>query len=156
MLAELLNSITEIAHMFVEQSDEDREARDAILEGAMNQARRPCARARVHRDMQPEAHRIENIENSREVCFFWIARKGTMNARPRKPRYLRKVRDIVQTGGGRNGVINFGDIRLLKGLIYAIGCGPPLAQVWSDGFFRHVTSKQIGRHFCRPTLLETT
>jgi hypothetical protein len=70
MLAELLNSITEIAHMFVEQSDEDREARDAILEGAMNQARRPCARARVHRDMQPEAHRIENIENSREVCFF--------------------------------------------------------------------------------------
>jgi hypothetical protein len=92
--------------------------------------------------MQPEAHRIENIENSREVCFFWIARKGTMNARPRKPRYLRKVRDIVQTGGGRNGVINFGDMRLLKGLIYAIGCGPPLAQVWSDGFFRHVTSNK--------------
>jgi hypothetical protein len=26
VLAELLNSITEIAHMFVEQSDEDREA----------------------------------------------------------------------------------------------------------------------------------
>src|SRR5450631_2325175 len=43
----------------------------------------------------------------------------------------------------------------LKGLIYAIGCGLPLAQ-WSDGFFRHVISKQIGRHFCRPTLLETT
>jgi hypothetical protein len=36
-------------------------------------------------------------------------------------------------------------------LINAIGCGPPLAQVWSDGFFRHVTSKQVGRHFCRPT-----
>ena len=138
------------------KSDEDREARDAILERAMSQVRRPCARARVHRDMQPEAHRIENIENSREVWRSWIARKGTMNARPRNPRYLRKVRDIVQMGRGRNGVTNFGAIRLLKGLIYAIGCGLPLAQVWSDGFFRHVTSKQIGRHFCRPTLLETT
>jgi hypothetical protein len=62
----------------------------------------------------------------------------------------------MQMGGGANGVTNFGDIRRLKGLIYAIGCGLPLAQVWSDGFFRHVTSKQIGRHFCRPTLLETT
>jgi len=97
------------------KSDEDREARDAILERAMSQARRPCARARVHRDMQPEAHRIENIENSREVWLFWIARKGTMNGRPRNPRYLRKVRDIVQMGRGRNGVTNFGAIRLLKG-----------------------------------------
>jgi hypothetical protein len=32
-------------------------------------------------------------------------------------------------------------ISALKGLIYAIGCGPPLAQVWSDEFFRHATSK---------------
>ena len=47
----------------------------------------------------------------------------------------------MQMGGGANGVTNFGDIRLLKGLIYAIGCGLALAQVWSDGFFRHVTSK---------------
>jgi hypothetical protein len=106
--------------------------------------------------MQPETHRIENIENSREVWPSWIARKGTMNGRPPNLRYLRKVRDIVQTGRGRNGVTNFGDIRLLKGLIYAIGCGLPLAEVWSDGFFRHVTSKQIGRHFCRPILLEIT
>jgi hypothetical protein len=118
--------------------------------------RRPCARARVHRKLQPETHRIEHIENSREVWPSWIARKGTMNGRPRNPRYLRKVRDIVQTGRGCNGVTNFGDIRLLKGLIYAIGCGLPLAQVWSGGFFRHVTSKQVGRHFCRPTLLEIT
>ena len=66
--------------------------------------------------MQPEAHRIENIQNSREVWLFWIACKRTMNARPRKPRFLRKVRDIVQTGGGANGVTNFGDIRLLQGL----------------------------------------
>jgi len=47
-------------------------------------------------------------------------------------------------------------ISALKGLIYAIGCGPPLAQVWSDEFFRHVTSKQIGRQKCRPILRETT
>jgi hypothetical protein len=92
--------------------------------------------------MQPETHRIENIQDSREVWRSWIARKGTMNARPRNPRYLRKVRDIVQTGRGRNGVTNFGDIRLLKGFIYAIGCGLPLGPAWSDGFFRHVTSNK--------------
>ena len=51
--------------------------------------------------------------------FMWIACKRTMNARPRKPRFLRKVRDIVQAGGGANGVTNFGDIRLLERLIYA-------------------------------------
>jgi hypothetical protein len=32
-------------------------------------------------------------------------------------------------GGGANGVTNFGDIRLLKRLIYAIGSGLPLAQL---------------------------
>ncbi len=63
--------------------------------------------------MQPEPHRIENIKNSREVWFYWITCKRTMNARPRKPRSLRQVRDIVQTGGGADGVTNFGDIRLL-------------------------------------------
>jgi len=53
-----------------------------------------AARARepaLHRKMQPETHRIENIENSREVWPSWIGRKGTMNGRPRNPRYLRKV-----------------------------------------------------------------
>jgi hypothetical protein len=50
--------------------------------------------------MQLEAHCVENIQNSREVWFFWITGKRTMKARPRKPRFLRKVRDIVQTGGG--------------------------------------------------------
>jgi hypothetical protein len=73
--------------------------------------------------MQPEAHRIENIKNSREVWFYWIACKRTMNARPRKPRFLCKVRDIIQAGGGADGVTNFGDIRLLKRLIYPIGSG---------------------------------
>ena len=73
--------------------------------------------------MQPEAHRVENIKNSREVWFFWIACKRTMKARPRKPRFLRKVRDIVQAGGGGNGVTNFGDIRLCERSIYAIGSG---------------------------------
>jgi hypothetical protein len=79
--------------------------------------------------MQPEAHRIENIKNSREVWFSCIACKTTIKARPRKPRFLRKVRDIVQTGGGGNGVTNFGDVRLLKRLVYAIGSGLPLVRL---------------------------
>jgi len=48
-----------------------------------------------------------------------------MKARPRKPRFLRKVRDIVKTGGGANGMTNFGDIRLFKRSVYAIGSGLP-------------------------------
>jgi hypothetical protein len=47
--------------------------------------------------MQLEAHRIE-------VWFYWIACKRTMNARPRKPRFLSKVRNIVKPGGRANGV----------------------------------------------------
>jgi hypothetical protein len=47
----------------------------------------------------------------------------TMNAWPRKPGYQRKVRDIVQAGGGANGVTNFGDIRLFTRSVYAIGSG---------------------------------
>jgi hypothetical protein len=43
-----------------------------------------------------------------------------MNARPRKPRFLRKIRDIVQMGGGGYGMTNFDDIRLLERLIYEI------------------------------------
>ena len=82
--------------------------------------------------MQPEAHCVENIKNSRKVWLFWIACEGAMNARPRNSGFLRKVRNIVQTGGGANGVTNFGDIRLLKRLIYAIGSGLPVAQLWSD------------------------
>ena len=75
--------------------------------------------------MQLEAHCVENIKNSREVWLYWITCKRTMDARPRKPGFQRQVRDIVQTGGGANGVTNFGDIRLLKRLIYAIGSGLP-------------------------------
>jgi len=71
--------------------------------------------------MQLKAHCVENIKNSREVWLYWITCKRTMNARPRKPRFLRKVRDIVQTGGGANGMTNFGYIRLLERLIYEIG-----------------------------------
>ena len=40
----------------------------------------------AHRDMQPEAHRVENTENSCEVWLLWIARKRTVNALPREPR----------------------------------------------------------------------
>jgi len=109
--------------------------------------------------MQLEAHRIENIKNGREVWLYWIACKRTMKARPRKPGFQRKVRDIVQAGGGANGLTNFGDIRLRERSIYAVGSGLPGARLWADrgpgGFFRHVTSnKQKGRHFCRPSLLE--
>ena len=70
--------------------------------------------------MQPEAHCVENIKNRREVWLLRITCKRTINARPRKPRFLRKVRDVVQTGGGGNGVTNFGDIRLLNRSVYAI------------------------------------
>jgi len=96
--------------------------------------------------MQLEAHRIENIKNGREVWLYWIACKRTMKARPRKPGFQRKVRDIVKTGGSANGMTNFGDIRLLKRSIYAIGSFLPAAQLWfdrwSDGFFRHLTSNK--------------
>jgi hypothetical protein len=123
------------------------------------QARRPCGSVASHRDMQLKTHCVENIQNSCEVGLFWITCKCTMNARPRKPRFPRKVRNIVQMGGGGNGVTNFGDVRLLKRLIYAIGSGLPLVRLWAcrgpDGFPRHVPSKQIGRHFCRPILQET-
>ena len=71
--------------------------------------------------MQLEAHCVENIKYSREVGLYWIACKRTINTLPRKPRFLRKVRDIVQSGGGGNGVTNFGDIRVLECLIYQIG-----------------------------------
>ena len=112
----------------------------------------------AHRYMQLEAHCVENIQNSCELWLFWIACKRTMKALPRKPRFLRKVRNVVQAGGGANGMTNFGDIRLLKRLIYEIGSRLPGARLWAgrgpDRFFRHVTSNKIGRHFCRPSLLE--
>ena len=104
------------------------------------------AAAARRRTVQLEAHRIENIKNSREVWFEWIACKRTMNARPRKPRFLRKVRHIVQTGGSANGMTNFGDIRLLERLIYEIGSRLSLARLWAgrgpDRFFRHVALQE--------------
>jgi len=108
--------------------------------------------------MQLEAHCVENIKNSREVGLYWITCKRTMDARPRKPGFQRQVRDVVQAGGGANGVTNFGDIRLFKRPIYAIGSCLSGARLWAergpDGFFRHVNLQQKGRHFCRPSLLE--
>jgi hypothetical protein len=96
--------------------------------------------------MQLEAHCIENIKNSREVWLYWITRKRTMKARPRKPRFPRKVRDIVKTGRSANGMTNFGDIRLLEGLIYEIGSRLSGARLWAgrgpDRFLRHVTLQQ--------------
>ena len=95
--------------------------------------------------MQPEAHRIENIKNSREVWFSCIACKTTIKARPRKPRFLRKVRDIVKASGGANGITNFGDVRFLERLIYEIGSRLSGVQLWAgrvDRVFRHVPLQQ--------------
>jgi hypothetical protein len=82
--------------------------------------------------MQLEAHCVENIENSCEVELYWIACKRTMKARPRKPRFPRKVRDIVKSGRSANGMTNFGDIRLRERSIYAVGSGLPGARLWAD------------------------
>ena|SRR5215216_1184453 len=69
-----------------------------------------------------------------------------MDARPRKPRFLRKVRDIVKTGGSANGMTNFGDIRFLERLIYEIGSRLSGARLWAgrgpDRFLSHVTLQQ--------------
>ena len=46
-----------------------------------------------------------------------------------QPRFLRKVRDIVQPGDGANGVTNFGDIRLLERSIYAASSGLKRARI---------------------------
>ena len=56
--------------------------------------------------MQPEAHCVDNIKNSREVWFYWIACERPMNARPRKPGFQRKVRDIEKTGGSADALVN--------------------------------------------------
>jgi hypothetical protein len=49
------------------------------------------------------------------------------------PLVLTSSADIARPGGGGNGMTNFGDIRFLKRLIYAIGSGlPVLSQLWSD------------------------
>lgn len=119
----------------------------------------PALRDRpADRDMQPEAHRVHNAQNSREVWMLWTARKRTINARPLNPRSVRKVRDVVQTGGGANGAANFGDVRRLKRLIDAVRSSLAAVRLRSDrpsdGFFRHIPSNRIGRHFCRPSLLE--
>jgi len=96
--------------------------------------------------MQLEAHCVENIKNSREVWLYWIACKRTMDARPRKPGFQRQVRDIVQAGGGTNGVTNFGDIRLLERLIYEIGSRLSGIRLWAgrgpNRFLRHVSLQQ--------------
>ena len=109
--------------------------------------------------MQLEAHCVENIKNSREVWLYWITCKRTMNARPRKPGYQRKVRDIVQAGGSANGMTNFSDIRLLERLIYEIGSGLPAARLWAgrgpDRVLSHLTLQQNRPASLPATLLET-
>ena len=62
-------------------------------------------------------HRVKNTENSCELWLWSIICERPINVLPRKPGFLRKIRDIVQSGGGGNGVTNFGEIRLLERLI---------------------------------------
>ena len=68
----------------------------------------PRGSAPAQRDLQPEAHCVENIKNCREVWFVDHRVNASMNAWPGKARFLRKVRDIAATGGGANGVTTWG------------------------------------------------
>ena len=74
--------------------------------------------------------------------FLWIACKRTMNACPRNPRFLRKVRNIVKVGGRANGMTDFGNIRFLERFIYEIGSRASRSRLWAscapDRFFGHV------------------
>ena len=74
----------------------------------------------MHRNMQPEAHCVQNAQNGFEVWMLWTACKGAINALPFNSRFVRNVRDVVQTGGGANGLTNFGDVQRLKCTIDAI------------------------------------
>ena len=127
--------------------------------GILNRFQAHCSCIPAHRNMQLEAHRIEYSKNRREVRFLCIAPKRTMNACPRNSRFLRKVRNIVKVSGPANGLTNFGDIGLLESFIYEIGSRASRRRLWSswarNRFFGHDPSNKIGRHFCRPTLLET-
>ena len=94
-------------------------------------------------------HRVKNTENSYEIWLWSIICERPINVLPRKPGFLRKIRDIVQSGGGGNGVTNFGDIRLLERLIFETGSRLSGTRRWAgrgpDGFFKHVISnKKVG------------
>ncbi len=73
-------------------------------------------------------------------------RERAMKARPRNPRLLREVRNIVKTGGSANGMANSGDIRFPESFIYKIGSRLSGARLWAgrghDRVFRHVTLQQ--------------
>jgi hypothetical protein len=81
--------------------------------------------------LQLKPHRVENIINSREVRFYRIACERAMKARPRNPRLLREVRNIVKTGGSANGMANSGDIRFPESFIYKIGSRLSGARLWA-------------------------
>ncbi|MCS3498672.1 hypothetical protein M2189_002369 [Bradyrhizobium japonicum] len=65
---------------------------------------------------------------------FWIARKRTMNARPRKPDFC-ATSEIVKTGGGGNSETKFGDIRTLDYEIGVVGRELDWAGRGPDDFF---------------------
>jgi hypothetical protein len=58
-------------------------------------ARQSCATTPAYRDMEWEAHRIQDTQNGFEVWMFHIAFKGTIDRRSFKPGYFGDVGDVV-------------------------------------------------------------
>ena len=74
-------------------------------------ARQSCASIPAYRDMQLEAHRIQNTQNGFEIWMPRIAFKGAIDRRSFKPGYFGDVGDVVPTNGGTDGMTYFVDVR---------------------------------------------
>ena len=91
-------------------------------------ARQSRASIPAYRDMQLEAHRIQNTQNGFEIWMPRIAFKGAIDRRSFKPGYFGDVGDVVPTNGGADGMTYFVDVRGPKSAINAIGFrGGPVA-----------------------------
>jgi hypothetical protein len=84
-------------------------------------ARQSGASIPAYRDMQLEAHRIQDTQNGFEIWMLRIAFKGTIDRRSFKPGYFGDVGDVVQTNGGADGMTYFVDVGGLKSAINAVG-----------------------------------
>ena len=84
-------------------------------------ARQSGASIPAYRDMQLEAHRIQDIQEGSETWMLRMAFKSTIDRRSFKPGYFGDIGGVVQTDGRANGMTNFGDFRRLKRAIDAIG-----------------------------------
>ena len=94
MFAELLNSNTEIAHMFVELSTADLVCgspfRFLTIRNYLLNA--PPLRVRSGaRDFQSEAHRVQNALNGFEIWTRWPTGKSSIKARSFNSRFFRNV-----------------------------------------------------------------